>query len=86
MLENRLEAGAGVEPCQGELLLRYLDQLVYPDISTAVLTLAGVAICSVNLAVYALRMWSRKPPWVNWCCNHSWKEGGFRRGLAVLAN
>src|SRR5438128_4841287 len=42
LLENWLEARAGVEPYQGGFLLHYLDRLVYPDISPTVLTVAGI--------------------------------------------
>jgi hypothetical protein len=34
VLENRLEATAGVQPYHGGFLLHYLDKLVYPDIPT----------------------------------------------------
>ena len=57
VLENWLEARAGVEPYQGGFLLHYLDKLVYPDISATVLTVAGVLVCVLNLAVYGRRAW-----------------------------
>src|ERR1700756_2052352 len=38
VLENYLEARAGVGPYQGRFLLDYLDRLIYPDISATVLT------------------------------------------------
>jgi Protein of Unknown function (DUF2784) len=41
VLEEWLEAKAGVEPYQGGLLLHSLDKLVYPDVSATVLTIAG---------------------------------------------
>jgi len=56
VLENWLEAKAGVEPYQGGFLLHHLDDLVYPDISSTVLTVAGVVICLLNLAFYARQM------------------------------
>ncbi len=58
LLENWLEARAGVEPYQGGFLLHYLDRLVYPDISPTVLTVAGVFVCALNLALYARQIWS----------------------------
>lgn len=58
LLENWLENRAGVEPYQGGFLLHYLDSLVYPNISPALLTVVGVAVCSLNLALYA-----RVLPW-----------------------
>ncbi len=57
LLENWLEGTAGVEPYQGGFLLHYLDKLVYPDISAMVLTVAGVLVCALNLALYGRQMW-----------------------------
>lgn len=57
VLENWSEAKAGVQPYQGGFLLHYLDKLVYPDISATALTVAGVLVCVLNLAVYGRRMW-----------------------------
>ena len=65
VLENWLETKAGVEPYQGGFLLRYLDKLVYPDMSAALLTIAGALVCVVNLAFYGRRIWiarSRQSP------------------------
>ncbi|PYV95619.1 MAG: DUF2784 domain-containing protein [Acidobacteria bacterium] len=58
VLENWLEGRAGIEPYQGGFLLHYLDRLVYPDISATVLTVAGVFVCVLNLALYARQIWS----------------------------
>ena len=58
VLENWLEGRAGIEPYQGGFLLHYLDLLVYPDISATVLTVAGVFVCVLNLALYARQIWS----------------------------
>src|ERR1700716_3607837 len=57
LLENWLEAKAGVQPYQGGFLPHYLDRLVYPDISATVLTVAGVVICILNLAFYGRQIW-----------------------------
>src|SRR5205807_10061026 len=57
LLENWLEAKAGVQPYQGGFLLHYLDRMVYPTISASALTVAGVLVCVLNLAVYGRRMW-----------------------------
>ena len=57
VLENWLEAKAGVQPYQDGFLLHYLDKVVYPDISASALTVAGVLACVLNLAVYGRRMW-----------------------------
>jgi uncharacterized protein DUF2784 len=58
LLENWLEARAGVEPYNGGFLLHYLDRLIYPDVSPIVLTMAGVCVCLLNLAFYARQIWS----------------------------
>jgi Protein of Unknown function (DUF2784) len=52
LLENWLEARAGIAPYQGGFLLHYLDALVYPNISEFTLTIAGVVVCALNLALY----------------------------------
>ncbi len=52
LLENWLEGKAGVQPEQGGFLLHYLDRLVYPNISPAMLTIAAVIVCGLNLAFY----------------------------------
>lgn len=57
VLENWLEAMAGVQPYQGGFLLHYMDKLVYPDISATVLTVAGVVVCVLNLALYGRLIW-----------------------------
>jgi hypothetical protein len=57
VLENWLEAKAGVEPYQGGFLLHYLDRLVYPDVSATVLTIVGVIICALNLGFYGRQLW-----------------------------
>lgn len=53
LLENWLEAKAGVEPYHGGFLLHYLDRLVYPNLSATALTVAGIVVCAGNLAFYA---------------------------------
>jgi len=57
VLENWLERNAGVQPDQGGFLLHYLDKLVYPDISSTMLTTAAVIICALNLAFYGRQAW-----------------------------
>jgi hypothetical protein len=58
LIENWLEAKAGVEPYQGGFLVHYLDRLVYPDISVVLLVTVGVLVCAVNLAFYGWQAWS----------------------------
>ena len=57
LLENWLEGKAGVQPEQGGFLLHYLDKLVYPDISSTMLTIAAVMICALNFASSAGKVW-----------------------------
>src|SRR5215467_5149321 len=57
LLENWLEAKAGISPYQGGFLLHYLDKLTYPDISPIALTIGGVIVCVINLAIYGRQMW-----------------------------
>jgi hypothetical protein len=59
-LENWFESQAGVQPYQGGFLLHYLDALVYPNLSGTLLMVAGVAVCVLNLAVYARRFWKNR--------------------------
>lgn len=54
-LENWLRVRAGIPAYQGGFLLHYLDALVYPDVPPSLLTVCGVAVCALNLAVYAVR-------------------------------
>jgi Protein of Unknown function (DUF2784) len=57
LLENWLEGKAGVEPYHGGFLLHSLDKLVYPDISSTILTVAAVIVCALNLAFYGRQFW-----------------------------
>ncbi len=57
VVENWLEAKAGVQPYQGGFLLHYLDKLVYPNISSTMLTIAAVIICALNLVFYGRQIW-----------------------------
>ena len=59
-LENWLESQAGVLPYQGGFLLHYLDAVVYPNVSGALLMVVGVGVCVLNLAVYARRFWKNR--------------------------
>jgi len=60
LLENWLETKAGVQPYQGGFLLYYMDKLVYPDISATVLSVAGVLVCALNLALYGWQLWTAR--------------------------
>ncbi len=58
--ENWLEARAGIAPYQGGFLLHYLDATVYPNIPPDLLTSCGVAVCVINLGIYAVRFYHRR--------------------------
>ena len=58
--ENWLETQAGVAPYQGGFLLHYLDALVYPNIPPGLLVGSGVAVCVINLGIYAVRFHHRR--------------------------
>src|SRR5579864_2724398 len=58
IVENWLEGQAGIQPYQGGFLLHYLDALVYPDISSTLLMIVGVAVCVLNLVIYGRRFWT----------------------------
>jgi len=60
LLENWLEARAGVQPYQGGFLLHYLDALVYPDISPTLLMIAGVAVCAVNFGIHGIALFRER--------------------------
>ena len=64
LLENWLERNSGFEPDRGGFLLHYLDKLVYPDISSTLLTTAAVIICVLNLAFYGRQSWTAR----HHCC------------------
>lgn len=59
--ENWLRSHAGLGAYQGGFLLHYLDALVYPDVPPNLLTASAVAICLLNLGVYAVRFRRRHP-------------------------
>jgi uncharacterized protein DUF2784 len=58
--ENWLETRAGIAPYQGGFLLHYLDALVYPHIPPGLLVGCGVAVCAINLGIYAVRFQRRR--------------------------
>ena len=57
-LEQYFETGTGGGAYQGGFVVHYLDRLVYPDVPDWTLTVAGVAVCVLNLAIY-VRRWLR---------------------------
>jgi hypothetical protein len=66
MAEQFFEMKAGASSYQGGFLVHYLDLVVYPGLPGWLLTVAGVAVCAANLAIYALRFstrgtWGKNP-------------------------
>lgn len=55
-LEEWLDVRGQVSAYHGPFLLHYLDALVYPDIPPNVLVAGAVAVCLLNLWIYARRL------------------------------
>lgn len=56
LAEQHFESLAGVSAFQGGFLLHSLDALVYPNLPSWAITLAGVSVCVFNLAIYGWRL------------------------------
>jgi hypothetical protein len=56
ILEDRLEAGAGIQPYSGGCLVHYLDAIVYPNLSVRLIVGCAVAVCGANLLIYVWRL------------------------------
>jgi hypothetical protein len=54
--EQYFEARAGAPSYQGTFLLHYLHAIVYPNLPYWVVTIAGVAVCTLNLGIYCWRL------------------------------
>jgi hypothetical protein len=55
-LETWLEVRGNIPAYRGPFLLHYLDMVVYPDISSNLLIAGAVAVCILNLGIYARRL------------------------------
>jgi len=55
LAENWCEARAGALPYHGPFLLHCLDATVYPHVPVALLVALAVAVCVLNLGIYAGR-------------------------------
>ncbi|MGP8252619.1 MAG: DUF2784 domain-containing protein [Terracidiphilus sp.] len=60
LAEQYFESRAGWNAYQGSFLLHYLDAIVYPNLPGWVVTVAGVAVCSLNLGIYGWRLRKRR--------------------------
>ncbi len=56
LAEQSLQAHAG-HPWAGSFLLHTLDAIVYPNVSPTLLILCAVAVCALNLGIYAWRFY-----------------------------
>ena len=56
LLENHLESVAGVTPYRGPFLVHYLDSVVYPNVSDALLISVAIAVCGANLYLHVRRL------------------------------
>ncbi len=54
--ETWLEVRGGAAAYRDPFLLHYLDAMVYPDIPPNILTAGAVAVCVLNLWIYARRV------------------------------
>ena len=59
-LENWLAVRGEVSTYRGPFLLHYLDVVVYPNIPPDLLVAGAVAVCSLNLWIYARRICVRR--------------------------
>jgi hypothetical protein len=55
-LETWLDMRGGVSTYRGPFLVHYLDAVVYPNISPKLLIAGAVAVCVLNLWIYARRV------------------------------
>jgi hypothetical protein len=63
-VEQLAQTRAGIHPYRGSFLVHYLDRIVYPEIPDWLLTSLGIAVCALNLTIYAwrYRRGFRRPP------------------------
>ena len=60
VVETRLEELAGIEPYHEPFLVHYLQALIYPNISQALLAWSASAVCLAILGIYGLRFRRRR--------------------------
>ncbi len=58
-LEEWLDVRGQVSAYRGPFLLHYLDAVVYPDVPPNLLIAGAVAVCILNLWIYARRLHAR---------------------------
>jgi hypothetical protein len=62
LAEEHFEALAGLHAVYSSFLLHGLEAIVYPDLPIWVVTVAGTAVCVLNLAIYG---WRLRKAWVS---------------------
>src|SRR5579864_8362538 len=58
LIEQHYEMQAGVAASSNNFLLHILDRVIYPNVPPWVITVAGVSVCALNLAIYGRRFWN----------------------------
>jgi hypothetical protein len=61
LLENYFLQRAGIAPYREPFLVHYLEAVVYPDVSPALLTWCAVAVCLFVIVIYVRRFRRRTP-------------------------
>ncbi|MGB6134902.1 MAG: DUF2784 domain-containing protein [Acidobacteriaceae bacterium] len=56
MLEQWLEARAGLPTYSGSFMVHYLDAIVYPNVPVGVIIGGAIAVCGANLLIYLWRL------------------------------
>lgn len=57
VVEEYFEARAGAAAYHGSFVLHVLESIVYPNLPGWIVASAGVAVCVLNLGIYARRLW-----------------------------
>ncbi|MGA8938788.1 MAG: DUF2784 domain-containing protein [Acidobacteriaceae bacterium] len=57
LAEQAVESRAGLHHWAGSFLLHYLDAIVYPNVPVTILITFAVAVCALNLSIYAWRLY-----------------------------
>lgn len=56
MLEQSLEAKAGMTVWHGSFMVHYLNAIVYPNVPVSVIIWGATGVCCANLLIYAWRL------------------------------
>lgn len=62
LAEEYLRRRADMAAFQGGFIIHYLDAIIYPNLPVMLVAWTGVAICAVNLFLYAWRLWKWRRP------------------------